>query len=498
MTPEMLLEIREMAARMSIRAIAKKLGIDPKTVRRVLGRAPATPEPPKLEKFKAEAARLAAAGIRGPRILREIQAMGYTGSRTILGAYLRSIRPRAKPAKSAVQRFETPPGKEAQMDWSPYRLKIGGIERTAHCFSMILAYSRRIFIAFYRDERLPTLLYGHVEAFSYHEGLCVRLVYDNQTTVTLGRIGPDPLWNPKFLEFAKHSGFNPWVCKPNDPKRKGKIERPFSWIEADFLTGKTFASWDDLNAQARIWLDTIANVRFHTTIHRKVDEAYAEEKSLLIRLPAMSFPTDRREVRKVASDATVAVDGSFYPVPERLIGQYVSVRVYPGRLEVVDAAGQILAAHKVPDCPTRLPAIFAPPPHHRESVPHTTLEARFLARFPAAREFLDGLKRRMTALTPIHLRKIERLVEIYGDDRSRAAIERAQAYGNFNAESVARILDRAHPAIVPDPTPTADPAAMGALDDVDSGSLSDSTLDSIPPTAPPTGDNPDARDHHAL
>lgn len=483
MTPEMLEQIRELAARpMPIRAIARKFGINPKTVRRILGRPKAPPEPPKLEKFKMEVSRLAAKGLRGPRILREIRAQGYTGSRTILGAWLRSIRPQEKPAKKAVRRFETPPGKEAQMDWSPYRLRIGGVETTAHCFSMILGFSRRIFVAFYRDEKLPTLLHGHVEAFAYHDGFCEKLVYDNQTTVTLGRLHGQPLWNPRFLEFARHYGFEPWACKPADPKRKGKIERPFPWIEDDFLKAREFSSWDDLGAQARVWLDTVANVRLHSTIHRKVDEAYAEEKPLLIRLPAAPFPTGRREVRKVAVDATVAVDGSFYPVPERLIGQYVAVRVYPSRVEIADDDGRVLAAHKIPDRPMRVPHDFGPPSQARQPVSRTALEARFLTRFPAA-AFLDGLKRRMTALTPIHLHTIERAANLYGDAPTQAALERARAYGNFNAQAVLRILERAHPHVVPEPPVAgANPAAMGALDDIDSGSLKDSPLDSTPPT----------------
>jgi hypothetical protein len=353
---------------------------------------------------------------------------------------------------------------------------------------MILASSRRIFIAFYRDEKLPTLLHGHVEAFAYHGGFCEKLVYDNQTTVTLGRVDGKPLWNPRFLEFTHHYGFAPWVCRPGHKERKGKIERPFWWIETDFLKDRVFSSWDDLNAQARHWLDTVANVRLHSTTKRKVDEAYAEEKPLLTALPATHFPTDRREVRKVAVDATVAIDGSFYPVPERLIGQYVSVRVYPARVEVVDDSGCVLAAHAIPDRPMRLPAALPPPVPAPGHVSRPALESRFLARFPGAAPFLDGLKRRMTALACIHLIKIEQLAQLFGDDRTRAALEHAQAYGNFNAEAVARILKRAHPNVVPEPPVTfSNPAALGALDDIDSGSLKDSKLDSLPPT----GENPD-------
>jgi hypothetical protein len=380
-----------------------------------------------------------------------------------------------------VRRFETRPGKEAQMDWSPFRILIGGRETLVHCFSMILGCSRRMFVAFYRNERLPTLLHAHVEAFGYLGGLCEKLVYDNQTTVTLGRVGGRPLWNPTFLEFAKHYGFTPWTCKVRDPKRKGKIERPFPYIEKDFLKGRTFTSWDDLAAQRLSWLDGVANVRQHTTIARRIDEAYAEEKPLLTALPAVPYPTDRREVRKVGVDATVLVDGTFYPVPEKLIGQHVSVRVWPMRVEVTDAAGAAVAARAAPDRPTRLSPEWPSSSTPAASVSRTVLEARFLAHFPQAADFLDGLKRRMNALTPIHLRQIERLVALYGEERTRLAIERAREYRNFNAPALTRILEKAHPHIVPEAPIepiAADPAALGALDDVDSGSPRDYDFDS--------------------
>jgi hypothetical protein len=117
-------------------------------------------------------------------------------------------------------------------------------------------------------------------------------------------------------------------------------------------------------------------------------------------------------------------------------------------------------------------------------------EARFLARFPAAAAFLDGLKHRMTTLTPIHLHALARLADLYGEAAVRAALAVATAYRNFNARAIERILVRAHPTVVPEPVvgPVAlRPEALGALDDVDPGSPQDYTLDSMPPT----GGSPD-------
>src|SRR6266511_166497 len=335
------------------------------------------------------------------------------------------------------------------MDWSPYRLLIGALEMVVHCFSLILCYSRRLWIGFFRNERLPTLLYAHVEAFLYHQCCPRRLVYDNQTTVTLGRVSGKTLWHPTCREFVKHYGCESYACKIRDPERKGKVGRRLSWIFEAFRTGTVFHTLEDLNPTARVWLDTVANVRKHTTTGRRVDEMYAEEKPLLIALPSTAFHAERREVRTVQKDGCVPVDGSFYPTPIRP-GQKVTVLVYPRRVEILDASGKVVAAHPVPDRSMRIAAPWQPP-GKSEAASLTALETGFLARFPGALEFLEGLKRRMNALTPIHLRQIERLVALYGDARVAAAIERAQAYRNFNALSLARILERAHPNVVPEP-----------------------------------------------
>src|SRR6266542_699810 len=460
LTPEEQHELQRLLdEHIPIRAIARRLTRDVKTIRRALGRSPspAAPAASKLVPYHALIKEQAQQGLRSPRILREIRARGYTGGLTILKAFLRTLGLHPPRPPRVFRRFETRPGEEAQSDWSPYRVLIASRETIVHAFSLILCFSRRLFVAFFRDERLPTLLWAHQEAFRYHQGLCRRIAYDNQTAITLGRVGGKPRWHPTFLAFAQHYGFEPSVGRPRHKERRGKVERPFHYLEHDFLAGRTFASWDDLHAQCREWLDTVANVRVHGTTRRRVDEAFAEEQPCLIVLPSISFPSARQETRIAQKDGYIPVDGSYYPVPEALVDQGpVSVRIEPRQVHLLDAAGHIVASHRVPDTPTRLPAPVPSPGHPRVALSRSAQEAAFLARFPHARAFLDGLAHRMTTLTPIHLRAIDQLVALYGHDAVQAALEHAEAYG--------------------------------ALDDTKPGSLHDSTLDSMPPTGGPDHD----------
>jgi transposase len=489
LTPEEQSELqRLLREHIPIRAIARRLTRDVKTIRRALGRSrsPSLPAASKLQPYHALITERAQQGLRSPRILREIRERGYTGGPTILKHFLSTLGPPHPPRPRVFRRFETRPGEEAQSDWSPYRVPIAHRETIVHAFSLILCFCRRLFVAFFRDERLPTLLWAHHEAFRYHGGLCRRIAYDNQTAITLGRVGGKPRWHPTFLDFAKHYGFEPSVGRPGHKERRGKVERPFHYLEHDFLAGRAFASWDDLNHQCRQWLDTVANVRVHGTTRRRVDEAFAEEQPCLITLPAISFPAARQETRILQKDGYIPVDGSYYPVPESLVDQGpVRVRIDPRHVMILDRTEQIVAAHPVPEQPTRLPAPAPPPGPHQAARSRPVQAAAFLARFPDAHAFLDGLTQRMSTLTPIHLRALDRLVDLYGDQAVHAALARAAAYRNFNARAVERILQRAHPTVVPEPalgSLSSRPEALGALDDTDPGSPHDYTLDSMPPT----------------
>jgi transposase len=485
LTPEERQELQRLQREhIPIRAMARRLGRDVKTIRRALGRPPQQPRPAKLAPYQVLAQERFAAGLRSPRILRELRERGYTGGATILKDYLRTLGPR-RPPRPVFRRFETGPGVEAQSDWSPYRVTIADRETVVHAFSMVLCFSRRLFVAFFRDERLPTLLWAHLEAFRDHGGVCRRIAYDNQTAITLGRVGGRPRWHPTFLAFARHYGFEPAVGRPGHKERRGKVERPFRYLEEDFLRGRTFASWDALRAQVRQWLDTVANVRVHGTTRRRVDEAYAEEQPCLIALPPVAYPAERCETRTVQKDGAVPIDGSYYPVPGQPAGQQVRVHIDPGHVQIFDAAGALVATHPVPDQPTRLPTTPASPGRAGAGLPRPTPAARFLARFPDAGVFLDGLTHRMSILTPIHLQALTRLADLYGETAMREALAVATAYRNFNARAIERILQRTHPTVVPAPAvaPRAPrPEALGALDDIDPGSPQDYTLDSMAPT----------------
>ena len=94
----------------------------------------------------------------------------------------------------------------------------------------------------------------------------------------------EPIYNTRFLAFATHYGFRPVACRPRRPQTKGKVERPFLYIEKNLLSGREFRSLEHLNEVAAWWLKEVADVREHRQTRRRPIDMHAEEVLHLIPL----------------------------------------------------------------------------------------------------------------------------------------------------------------------------------------------------------------------
>src|SRR3954469_15393159 len=278
----MILELHRQGV--SISAIARQVGLDRKTVRRYIARGleppaygPGEPRATQLQAFEPYLRQRLGAfpQLTGRRLHRELRELGYTGGYTILTDLLRGIRP-SEPAAFEV-RFETPPGRQAQVDFAHFRTVFTdepGVERIIWLFSMVLGHSRMLWGRFVLHQDLQTLLRCHTAAFEALGGVPEQILYDRMRTV-FNREDPESshiVYNRPLLAFARHYGYLPKACKAYRAKTKGKVERPFRYIREDFFLGRSFRNLDDLNTQFRQWLDQVANVRTHATTKRVVAE----------------------------------------------------------------------------------------------------------------------------------------------------------------------------------------------------------------------------------
>jgi len=448
----------------SIRQIARTLGIHRATVKKLLDPPAPTPSAPpspsagsKLDPFLKRIEQLCQKQEDVPTrsIFRQLCQEGYTGGLTILSEKLRALRG-SRRARQAFARYEPAPGLEAQMDWSPYTIRLDGRSTKIHLFSLILSYSRYQYLEAFEDEKQDTLFQGHVEAFQSFEGIPATILYDNQSPVVTGRLPSGvPLLHPRFEAFARHYGFQPKICLPGNPERKGRVERPFGYFETSFLPLRSFSSLKDLRFQIRAWLDgegpqPTGNFRLHrTTQRRPVDMWAQEERLLLIALPPTPFLPTRVETRLVGKDCLISVLGNAFTVPPDYVGREVTVLLSPKGFKVLSNRGDVIAAHEFPGGKGRLvidPAHYAQIKRVARSLPASQLESFFLAAFPARRPFLDGLKRHLKSIDHIHLQHLRRLLEQFTARQVNEALALATRHGIFTVTYIEEILKRRFPS----------------------------------------------------
>src|SRR4051794_11321101 len=340
---------------LSLSAIARRTGMDRGTVAKYVKcglepprYGPRNPRPTVLTPVEAYLRERIAAfpDLNGSRLLREIQERGYIGGYTALKDFLRTIRPATPPPFE--RRFETPPGKQAQVDFAHFRVAFTdqpGAERIVWLFSLVLGHSRLMWARFVERQDLAAVLRCHIAAFEALGGVPAEILYDRMKTAVLGEVDERGIvYNAKLLDLAGHYGFLPKACKPYRAKTKGKVERPFRYVREDFFLGRTFRNLDDLNVQFVQWLDQIANVRLHATTQRVVVEHFAEERGHLTALPAGPFNTVLGLERRITRDGMVSVAGNLSPVPDSTRRRTVEVQITAGVVNILED-GTLIASH---------------------------------------------------------------------------------------------------------------------------------------------------------
>jgi len=302
-------------------ALARQLGVSRDTIHRwiragdldrdidTLRYGPRAPVPTKLAPYKPiiEARLTAYPALSAVRLLDEIRAAGYAGGYSQLKAFVQSVRP--TPAPEPVIRFETPAGRQAQVDFARFRFPWG----VRHALLVVLGYSRVLWCRFYPRQDMATLYDGLEDAFRAFGGVPQELLFDQMKTVITRDLrleGGALIRNVEFLRFAHHWGFTPRACRPYRAQTKGKVERPVRYLRGNFVYGRTFLHDADLDAQRQQWLDRVANVRVHGTTGARPQERFEREERFLLQPLA-----DRPYTSLVLDRPTPAPAGRRLPRP---------------------------------------------------------------------------------------------------------------------------------------------------------------------------------------
>jgi len=441
----------------SKRRIARQLGISRHQVDRVIaahvsGRREGTtanrlPRPKRkrascLDDYESSLAQLLTRypDITAVRAHEELQKLGFPGGYNVVKRRLRDLRPARK--SELVRRFETGPGVQAQMDYSTYKIDFTQEgPRRVHLFSYVLGYSRRQYLRFVESQDFTTTIREHVRAFEYFEGCAATCLYDNMKVVVSRYDGDEPVYNTRFLAFATHYGYRPWACRPYRARTKGKVERPFHYVEKNLLNGRTFQSLEHLNDVTRWWLEHVADVRIHRETKQSPLERYHQERPHLIPLPAHAYDTAEVVYRCVSGEGLIVYCQNHYSVPWRHIGLMLPVRITEDEIVIYGPQIEEIARH--PLLSRELTGQTSRRQEHQPSddseKKYETLKQRYEELGEVAGRFFEGLIRHRRCGKD-EGQKILSLLETYTRDDLLAAIERAVRYGAYSRSAIERIL----------------------------------------------------------
>jgi transposase len=437
---------------------ARALALDPRTVAKWLARSRferprPTPRSSLLDPFKGRITRLLDTHpYSAQQIFQRLREEGYGGGITILRDYVRRIR---QPKLPVYLKLHFAPGECAQIDWGVFgTVAVGNTRRRLSFFVIVLAYSRLMYVEFTVSQTMEHFLSCHEHAFAAFGGVPSKIMVDNLKSAVLQRLaGVAPVFNPRYVDFARHYGFAIAPCNVARGNEKGRVESGVGYVKKNFLRGLELTELGAIQAAAQVWLDTIANVRIHGETHQRPVDLFAQECPHLQPLNGHRYDVARTATTVASSQFRVTLDTNRYSVPCAYAHRRLTVKAYPDRVclyfdtELIARHQRSYSRHQDIEDPEHAKGLIARRSRAREQ----RLMLHFLALSPDAQAYYDGLEqKRLNARQ--HVRKILALAEIYPPDEVARAIADGLAYQAFSAEYIANILET-RARTLPEPGP---------------------------------------------
>lgn len=414
----------------SKRETARILGMSRNTVRKLLEEKEEptykrTAYKSKIDDFKEQIInwRCEPYFFNGTRIFRELKARGYEGSIGPVYRYLARIDEDVKEhiSSKATVRHESPPGDQAQFDWSPYEVPVNGVYVTVYCFAMILAASRKKSVCFSLKADAPAIYEAIQELFEDLGGVTLELLIDNPTALVIEnnpKSEDEIRYNPHALLMAKHLGTELNACPCYWPRKKGKIERPFNYIEEQFIKGNSFASMEELNRRGKEFIHEWCDEK-HTTTGRIPNLHYQqEEKDALLPLPKSRYRMKQLQSRIISPDCYISIDSNKYSVPSQYATKTMLFRIIYGfRIEIYDRKEKLILKLEASNMRH---AVQTNQDHYKNIAPKAAtsipqIRRDFTAKYSNGLKYLEAAGKKFDQPTH-YVRKIMLLEELYDPD----------------------------------------------------------------------------------
>ena len=397
----------------------------------------------KLDPFKGQIQRmLETHPYTAAQVFQRLREDDFDGGYSIVKEYVRKVRP---PKIKAFLKLSFAPGECAQVDWGSYgSVAVGETRRRLSFFVMVLCYSRMMYVEFTVSQTMEHFLGCHQNAFDWFGAVPGKVMVDNLKSAVLKRIvGKDPIFNPKYLDFANHHGFTIVPCAVGKGNEKGRVESGVGYVKKNFLAGLEIPDFNALNPAVIHWLNTVANVRLHGETGKKPVDRFKRERQSMTQLPPYPYDIATIEQVRASTQFRVAVDGNRYSVPAEYAGAPLTLKTCPDRLCIYHRE-KLIARHmrtydrkkdiELPDHPKALLA-------QRRKARDQKIFMRFLSLSARADDYYRQLEQRR--MNPLHhIRQIVALSEIYGDQAVQRAMEDAFAFKAFSCEYIANLLEQ--------------------------------------------------------
>jgi len=374
------------------------------------------------------------------QIFQRLREAGFVGGITIVKDYVHRIRPRHQ---EAFLKLDFAAGETAQVDWGEFgTIGVGSTRRRLSFFLMVLCYSRRMYLEFTVSQTMEFFLSCHENAFAAFGGVPQQVMVDNLKSAVLQRmIGAAPVFNPKYLDFSRHWGFEIKPCNVRSGNEKGRVENGVGYVKKNFLAGLELPDFAALQPAATLWMDTVANVRTHESTHQRPIDRFEDERAHLRSLNPAGFDLARVSTVRATKQFRVPLDTNHYSVPARYAGQRLLLKAYADRVciyehdQLVARHVRSMDRHKDVDDPEHERQLLV----QRKSAREQRLVVQFLAISPRAQAYREGLEaKRVNAR--VHLRKILALLELHGKQAVARALDDGLELQAFSAEYIAHIL----------------------------------------------------------
>jgi transposase len=441
--------ILELSAKgVSKREIAQVLRLSRPTVRKVLREnstnVPEIQRAEKAEPYREQILELLTS-CKGNlvRVHEELVAGGAVLSYPALTGFCRRQGIGQTPIVPAGQ-YHFEPGVEMQHDTSPHTVEVGGRKYKAQTASAVLCYSRMLFFQINPTFQRFDCKVFLTDALRYTGGVVERVMIDNTHVVVLRGTGREMIPVPEMEAFAERFGFRFVAHQIGDANRSARVERPFSFIENNFLAGRTFTSWEDLNQRARQWCDKV-NSTYKKHIRAVPRELFAVERLHLKPLPAWIPEVYRLHQRTVDVEGYVSVNSIRYSVPVAWIGHRVEVRETRDKIEIeMDARHIVTHARAVTPLSQRVTLAAHRPPRGegvKRSDPHPE-EKAIVEAAPEAALYVAALKQKSRKVVALALRQLLRLLREYPREPFLTAVQEAARYGLYDLDRLERMILR--------------------------------------------------------